>query len=582
MTLDGLVVRSLVRELKSALVGGRISKINQPSNHDLVFTIYNNRTNYKLYLSASSNAPRMLLTDRAFTNPLTPPSFNMFLRKHLQGGTIVNIEQTGLDRIASIDMNCFDELGVPVVKSLVIELMGKYSNIVLVDKSSQKILESIRRISFDMSNVRQVYPGLIYPQVEDTKIDVTFDDRTIIDVIATLPGALATFKVFYTTFTGFSPIIGREICYRAGIDAKRPLNSLASEELESLDEAFITLRSAIRTHQYDYSLVEEGNTYKEFHCLNLRQFGDGIKKSSSMSEAIDLFYTVNDKDDRLSQMIRSLQKTLGTKIQRLVAKRAKLVDEQRESADRDIFRVYGDLLSAAGHRIQKGDTIISVENFFDENLEIIEIPLNPTKSPWENAQYYYKKYSKLKKANQLLAVALPKLDEEVEYLEQTLDSLDNLTTVNEYKEVRDELIHQRVLKRAPDRKKTEKPSKPLHFTTDAGSHIYVGKNNLQNDYLTLKFAGKNDLFFHARNIPGSHVILRQEATDDDQAMAIAAFLAATHSKHRHEPYVDVDYTERKNVRKQKGAKPGMVYYDHFTTIRVDTTDQLMREIVSKA
>lgn len=565
MSFDGVVTKTIVEQLQKLLINGKINKINQPDKNCLIFNVYNNRNNYKLLIDASSNNPRMNITKNNFENPVQAPTFCMLLRKHLQGGNIINIEQFGLDRVIKIDIQSLDELGDFVIKTLVIELMGKYSNIILTYKKDQKIIDSIKRITLDLSRIRQVLPGMTYTNIPDEKIDINKEIVYPSKIISTLEKPVKLSRLFYMNYTGFSPQLGKEICYRANLDFDIKTSDLNKEDLSLIDKVFNDIINSIVNKQYEMNIYRDSsNNYLDFHSVKLNHLGENYTQYDNISDLVDDFYSHTTISDKVGQKISNLQKSLKTILNRNLSKLEKLKKEEVTSADREKYKIWADLISANSHTIKKGQTILNAENFYDPNLEIIEIKLNETKSPWENAQFYYKKYSKLKTANKLLKTQIPKLELEIEYINQVLESLKFVNSNNEIDEIRDELENSGYIKRRKKAKTKPKPSTPLHYKNKNNNDIYIGKNNYQNDYLTLKFANKNDYFIHAKDVPGSHVILRgNNITEED--INDASMLAAYYSSQSKEDYVLVDYTLKKNVRKAKHAKPGMVYYDNYET-----------------
>ncbi len=572
MSFDGIVTRCVVAQLNREISGGKINKINQPNDHEVVLNIYSNRQNKLLLLSASSNVPRIHLTQFKAVNPPPAPNFCMILRKHLQSATIKAVEQLEMDRVVRLRFTGRDEMGFPVEKTLILEIMGKHSNLILVDHT-EKIIDSIKRVGFDMSRVRQIYPGLQYHSVASEKHSVLEETPSLLALIEEISPAMKTFQVFYTHFTGLSPIFGREVCYRAGVEPNRPFGSLEEQERIALDENFQSLVKEIRELSFTPAVYYDlQGKVRSFYCLPLTSAGDRLQHFADMSQALDFFYAQNDNDDRLSQKAASLKKKVSAKLVKAKRKVERMEADRAEEEKIELFRLYGDLLASNVHKMNKGMEKIELENFFDEN-RLIEIPLDPRKTPWENAQRYYKRSSKLKTAQKLLDSQLPRARSEVDYLLQVQETISQVTTLSELTEIAEELRREKILPRSREGKKgtkKEAASAPLQFRSSEGLSIYVGKNNRQNDRLTMKMANKNDLFFHAKNIPGSHVILRTDLPYTEKSIEEAAFLAALHSSGKKDPFVEVDWTEKKNVRKPKGARPGMVTYDHYKTAVVDT------------
>lgn len=574
MALDGIVTKNIIKELNTTILGGKIDKIYQPEKDEIIINIYNKGNTYKLLVSANSSNPRIHLTRYSKQNPATPPMFCMLLRKHLVGGIIQNIEQFQIDRVIFIDISSMDELGNMVIKRLIIEIMGKHSNIILIDKASSKIIDSIKRVTSAMSRVREVLPGVSYilPKQDDKKNPLRTNKEEFLDLLSKEDKSKKIYKFFYEKYMGLSPIISKEICYLANIDIDSPIGALSEKDGEKLFNVFSEIINKIKKEEFKPTLIkkEYGQQYRAFYCLDIQQFGSNNKiYMESINQILDEYYTINDKLDRIQQKSQTIRKQVQTKLERAINKLSKQKRELLNSKKREKYKIYADLISANLYRIEKGLEEIELENFYDENLEKIKIPLDKKLSPVENAQRYYKKYAKLKNAERLLLNQIPETEEEIEYLENVLNSLDNCTEVVEIEEIKEELIKEGYLKGKISKNKVSRKSKPLHYISSDGFHIYVGKNNKQNDMLTLRTAKKNDLWFHVQKMPGSHVIVKAENRQvPENTLLEAALLAAYYSKGKYSTNVAVDYTERKNVKKPKDAKAGMVIYENFKTIFV--------------
>ena len=585
MSLDGIVVNSIVEELNKKLLGGRIDKIYQQEKDEILINIYNKGINHKLIISSSSNNPRIHLTDHKKPNPSNPPMFCMLLRKHLSGGIILNISQFSMDRIIFIDISSLDELGRTSEKRLIVEIMGRHSNIILIDKSSLKIIDSIKRVPQEISRVRQILPGLKYAYPpSDNKINpLEFNEKEFYELFENVNANTPIFKFFYTNYMGLSPLIGKEICFNSDIDIKRPIGSLNTIEKEMLFNSFLEIINKIKKKDYNPVLIKDNysNNYLAFHALDIQQFGNQNKLyTDSISSTLNKYYYINDMIDRVNQKAQAMAKSIQTKLERSQNKLAKQKQELLEAKDREKYKIYADLLSANLYNIEKGVSEVLVENFYTENMEKIKIPLDPKYTPAQNVQKYYKKYSKLKNAHTLLSKQILETREEIDYLENVLNSIENCTEVIELDEIKEELIKEGYLKKnKKDKKKTIVKTKPHHYISSEGINIYVGKNNRQNDKLTLKFAHKEDIWLHIQKMPGSHVIIKKENQNiSDATLEEAAILAAFYSKARNSTNVPVDYTEKKNVRKPKNAKTGMVIYENFNTIFVNPSKEKIQSI----
>lgn len=578
MSLDGIVINSVVEELRAALLRGRVDKIYQYED-ELLINVYNQGENYKLFISANSNHPRIYLTKEDRIHVPTPPMFCMLLRKHLGGARILNIEQVFMDRVIFIDFSSLDELGQVSEKRLIVEIMGRHSNIILIHKDSLKIIDSIKRINENISRVRQVLPGLEYKYLEADKLNpLDLNKEKFYQLLDQTKPNTQVFKFFYMNYMGIGPLISKEICHLSRIGPNRPVNSLDKNGKEKLYQAFEELVNKIKLKEFRPVLVANSynNKYIGFHALDIEQFGSKNKEYlDSISKAIYKYYFRNSQQDRIKQKSQAITKIIETKLERSQNKLAKQKQELLEAENRDIYKVYADLISANVYHIKSGCESIEVENFYSENMEKITIPLDPKYSAIENAQRYYKKYSKLKNASKLLNKQIENTKNEINYLEQVLISIENCDRVEDLEEIREELIKEGYLK-TPRKKpnKTNTQSKPLHFISQDGFDIYVGKNNRQNDYLTLRFAHREDLWFHAQKIPGSHVIVKNEGRKvPNTTIEEAASLAAYYSKGRYSSNVAIDFTERKNVSKPKGAKTGMVIYENFKTVFINPSKE---------
>ncbi len=581
MSFDGITTKALVNEMQR-LVGARINRVNQPENLDLVLTIHKDTTE-RLLISAGNNAPRFHLIEEAPKNPSSPPNFCMLLRKHIQGGIIKSISQHTLDRVVRFDISSYDEMGYPCIKTLVIEIMGRHSNIILLDDDT--VLDSIKRVTLDMSRIRQILPGTKYMTIDDGKINLLTTDALPSETFDFEKSTLA-YKSFYLNYTGLSPLISKEIMYRAGLDVDTRLNILKADDLRLLDSSFITFRNKIRENEFKPYLINSFTSEKPigFYPLEILHLGGSIESYNTMSEVLDIYYSYTDTSDRLEQITSNLLKSVNNRIKRLRNKYIEQKNELDTAKQREILKVYADLISANIHNIQRGSNSIELNNFYSETMETINIPLDIKLSPVQNAQYYYKKYSKLKKTEEVLTGEIPKLINEISYLEQVKLTLSSASEIEEIDEIREELVQGGYIKTKKSKKKQKnKKSKPLSFTTSDGFEVLVGKNNSQNDELTLKTAQKSDIFLHAQKVPGAHVILRTNNKElPETSLYEAAYLAAKYSSLKEENQVMIDYTQKKNVYKAKGAKPGMVYYNNFESVLIDLSDKTILDRIKES
>ncbi|MBZ2387435.1 NFACT family protein [Anaerococcus murdochii] len=568
MSFDGIVTRKIVNELKKEILGGKIQKISQPSKNDLVFNIYSMGNSVKLLISANNNEARINLTKKKYENPEKPDNFCMVLRKHIGQGKILDIKQYGLDRVIEFSIGSIDEMGFDTSKKLIIEIMGRHSNIILTD-DNYKIIDAIKRVNDQMSSIRQIFPSLTYERIKSDKIDLSDDyfNKDISAIDTKIPNGIEPYKIFYTYYEGFSPVIGKELINRANIDPRINWGLVSEADKNELNHILLKLKEDILEDNlgaYDY---RDDRKIKEYHTLKLSHLNFKENAYDLMSDAIDNFYSINKSNDRLDQTktnlirrINSHKKTVNKKIGILNTNISK--EHQAEIAKKN-----ADLLAANLYRIEEKSKEIIIEDFYNENRPV-KITLNPMKTPWENINDYYSRAKKIKAAITYANKDLPNQENLLSYLNQLEDFIQRANSIADLDEIREEMVDNNLIKKKGKDKKKSKPSKPLHYKTENGADIYVGKNSKQNDYITLKIARKDDLWFHVKDSPGSHVILKTDKIYDED-VELAAYLAALNSSLSNDNKVDVDYTEKKNVNKAKGAKDGMVYYENFSTIRVN-------------
>lgn len=571
MSFDGIFTKAVVDEIYPLLLNGKINKINQPDKNEINIQIYN-KDNYKLLLSCANNLSRIHLSEKSKKNPITAYNFCMLLRKHLVGGTIKNIYQHKMDRVVCFEIENLNELKELSKKLLIIEIMGKHSNIILVDKESNKIIDAIKHIDSRQSSIREVFPNKDYFFVKDEKENILDENYKLPSEILKNSEPISMKKFFYSNYLGFSPIISYELLHNSNIDTDINSANLSAENVKRIDENFVKLVDNIKNkNYYPIFIKDEMNNNKDFYCFDLKLY-ENKEKIDSLSELVENFYHNNSLRDRINQKSSGFKKILTTKLNRLTNKYIAMNDELLNNQSKENLKIFADLLSINIYKIEKGMKKVSVENIYD-NMEVVEISLDEKKSPRENIEAYYKKYKKLKTADEIIKTELPKIEEEMKYIKQILETIEIITELNELSEIEEELISLGYVRKSKKNKQKLEKSKPYVFETDSGALIYVGKNNLQNENLTLKFANKNDIFFHAQDVPGSHVILRgANLTEDDYK--IAGFLAGYYSYFKNEGYANVDYTEKKHIRKAKGTGLGMVYYDNYKTLFIDFKDKL--------
>ena len=570
MAFDALALSLLTRELKNTIIGARIDKVSQPERDEVVLSLRTFRDNYRLVLSASSAHPRIHLTEVSKKNPQTAPLFCMLLRKHLGSGKITDIEQVDFERIVKISVESYDELGDLTTKYLIIEIMGRHSNVILTN-AEMKIIDCIKHIDFTISSVREVLPGITYtyPPKQDKIPLPEFNNDTSIDFSTPQTAD----KAIMSAISGISPILAREFVYKIFGTTDVRANSLNTNQQAAIKVAILKTVSDIENGIFSPCMICDASSGKilDFCAVNISQYETLAKviPYENMNTLVDDFYKTRDMHERMKQKSADLNKLLTNAIERAAKKRIILERTLKDASDREKYKIKGDLITANIYKIHQGDKSVTVDNYYDGS--VLEITLDPTLTPSQNAQKYYKRYNKAKTAQVEAKKQFDMTLSDIEYLESTQMAVENAENQSDLDAIRNELIDQGYLNRRVDKKRRKKEeSKPLHYVSSDGFDIYVGKNNTQNDYLTLKLANSSDIWFHTKNIHGSHTIIKLGIDKDvpDTTMREAAQLAAYYSKARSSAQVPVDYTQIKNVKKPNGAKPGMVIYDHYNTVYV--------------
>ena len=574
MPFDAIFLTAVIRELRP-LLGSRVDKIQQPSRDTVLLHL---RGRGKLLLSANVNRPRIHLTEASFENPAQPPMFCMLLRKHLTGGRLQEIQQPPAERSVSLIFDCTDEMGIPCRKSLILELMGRNSNLILTGAEG-RILDCLRRVDFEMSEQRQVLPGLFYrdPPRQDKRIPQETDEAEIAVLLsATEPGRRLD-QWLLGTFAGISPLIARELCFRFTGATDTPLAGLFLPALAAFLEAqFASMDS------FTPVLLLRGGVPAEFSYREILQYGDFMEETrcGSFSQLLDRFYTQTDRAERMRQKSQTLRKTVTTLHERVLRKLELQRRERDSTLNREQLRRMGDIVTANLHAIARGQALLRAENFYEADAPLIEIPLKPELSPQQNAAKFYKEYAKAKTAEKILTQQLAQGEAEAEYLAAVLDELSRAESEADLAEIRQELEAGGYLRPA-DRKKQPKlpPSKPMEFVSGDGYHIFVGRNNRQNDQLSMKTARKDDLWLHIQKFHGTHVIIACAGVrPPDRTVTEAAMLAAFYSQAKNGQNVPVDVTQVRNLRKPNGAKPGMVVYDRYQTVIVTPDPELPEKL----
>jgi len=573
MAFDGIVIANLAKELNTLLAGGRIQKVSQPEKDELLLTIKQYDI-FKLFLSADASLPLVYLTDTAKPNPLTAPNFCMLLRKHFNSAKILSVTQPGLERSLDITIEHLDEIGDLKIKHLIIEIMGKHSNIILCDES-YTIVDSIKHISGFVSSVREVLPGRRYflPQTVEKANPLTLTEEEFQTYVLSKNLPLA--KAIYTGLTGISPLIAEELCHRAGLSSELPAHELSGDHAYHCYNVITRVMEKVANGEFTPCIIFKEDIPVEFSSLPLTCYSDHrtenmeIKQYDRISNVLEDYYAKKNQVTRIRQKSADLRRIVTTTIERDAKKYDLQLKQMKDTEKRDTYKVYGELITAYGYGVEPGAKSMQALNYYTN--EEITIPLDETIAPMENAKKYFEKYNKLKRTAEALTVHLAETKESLDYMESVRLSLDMAQTENDLNLIKEELVESGYLRRHLEKGK-KKPQKvkltntPLHYLSSDGYHLYVGKNNLQNDELTFKFATGVDWWFHAKGIPGSHVILKTDGGEiPDRAYEEAAALAAYYSKSRDNDKVEIDYIEKKHVKKPAGAKPGfVVYYTNYS------------------
>ena len=570
MAFDGITTNCIMQELNHLLAGQRISKIAQPEREELLFTFKAlNEGSNRLLISANASLPFLYMTKENKTSPLNAPNFCMLLRKYIGNGRISAISQPSMERVLCFTIEHLDEMGDPAVKYLYVEIMGKHSNIIFCDKDGQ-IIDSIKHVSGQMSSIREVLPGRPYfiPAQQDRFDPWQIAKEQFVEQILKKPCSVA--KAIYTSLVGFSPIIATELAYRSGLDADDSTAALTQADVERLYDVFRSLLQDLSDGNFSYGIYYDPVTGapKEFAPIPLTIYSDmEYKTFSSISEVLEAFYAQRNKHTVIHQKSTDLRKIVSIHLER---DRKKYLLQKKQLADtekKDKYRIYGEMLHTYGYAASPGDKSIEGTNYYTN--EPFVIPLDPTLDAMENAKKYFDKYAKLKRTGEALSSYILETENEIKHLESIETSLSIAETEGDLAAIKEELQEYGFIKKHSG-KKTNRISKsqPLHFVDDNGFHIYVGKNNYQNDQLTFKFATGNDWWFHVKQMTGSHVIVKSENKElPDSTYEYAAALAAYYSSGRDNEKVEIDYLQKKNVKKPNGSAPGfVVYYTNYSLV----------------
>lgn len=562
MAFDGIVIANLVRDMKEKLEGGKINKIAQPEKDELLFTVKNNRETLRLLISASASLPLVYFTETNKPSPMTAPNFCMLLRKHIGTGRIVEVSQPGLERIIQLKVEHLDEMGDLCRKLVIVELMGKHSNIIFC-KEDGTILDSIKHISAQVSSVREVLPGRQYfiPQTVEKADPLTITETEFISLIHGTPAPVQ--KALYLKLTGISPIIGEELCHLASIDPDHSANELSEAELLHLYRTFSYMMEDVVNGRFQPVIIYHNNIPTEFSALPLTCFDGGdyeARNIATISELVDSYYAEKNVITRIRQKSVDLRKIVQTALERNYKKYDLQLKQLKDTEKRDRYKIYGELLNTYGYELTGGEKELKCLNYYTN--EEIKIPLDPQLTARENAQKHFDKYNKLKRTFEALTELTDETKREIEHLESISTAMDIALQEEDLVQIKEELMeYGYIKKRNTGSKKPKITSRPFHYLSSDGFHIYVGKNNYQNEELTFKVATGNDWWFHAKGIPGSHVIVKSEGKDlPDRVFEEAGALAAYYSKGRGNEKVEIDYIQRKHVKKAAGGALGFVIY----------------------
>jgi len=586
MPLDAICLTAVANEIRLAVVGGRIDKIHQPGRDEVVLAV-RGAENCKLFLSANPSHPRAQLTELSRENPDKPPMFCMLLRKHLTGARILGIEQPHMERVLRIVMEAMDELGDRVERQLVLEAMGRHSNLILLDGEG-RIVDCLRRVDSDMSVKRQVLPGLFYrlPPVQDKLDPAQMSREELEQELQRAPEESQADKWLLDSFGGLSPLVCRELAFRAGGSTDIRLHQMGEQGRARLLDELERLMERVRNNNFTPTVIKRENKPADFTFMPVGQYGGAAQvcDADSFAQLLDGFYATRETMERVRQQGQDMIRTVTNARDRTARKIGLQEQELEATRDRELLRQKGDIITSNLHAMTKGMARLKAYNFYDPEGGEIEIALDPLLTPQQNAAKYYKEYNKAKTAEQMLTQQLEKGRQELEYLNSVLESIALAEGERDLQEIRQELVETGYVRRASKAKGREKKvtSKPMEFRSTAGLRISVGKNNAQNDLLTTKMAFKSDIWFHTQKIHGSHVILWTEGGQPDlQSLNEAACLAAWFSQGRESAKVPVDYTPVKFVKKPAGARPGMVVYTTYETAWVTPDEELVKRLKVK-
>ena len=576
MAFDGIYLSGIVNELNDTIIEGRINKVNQPESDEIWLTIKTADGLRKLIISSNPSLPIIRFTDESKTNPKTALTFNMLLRKHIQNGKIISISQPNFDRVIDITIEHMNEMGDLVSVHLIAEFMGKHSNIILCD-DNYKILDSLKRVPLTVSSVREVLPGREYFIPGEKKLNPITCSKD--EFINSVKGKKMTiYKAIYSSVTGFSPHISGEICDRAYVDPSMPANSCPPNEINKIYNSFNEIVNEIKSKQYFFATYLDRMSNKHEYCaIKLTSGFNMIKSYESPSTLLYEFYKEKAIRNRIHQKSSDLRQIANISLERSVKKLSVQEKQLKSTESMDKYKIYGELLQAFGYGIDESQKSITVKNYYDNNNELT-IPLKEGLSPQENANEYFKRYNKLKRTKENVTTLIEETKNEIAQLESIINSLEISESEDDLSQIRAEMSERRLINKHISKNDKIK-SKPLHFVSSDGFDIFVGKNNYQNEEVTFKIADSDDWWFHAKNIAGSHVIVKSGKQElPDRTFEEAGALAAHFSSGKNNEKVEIDYVKRREIRKPPKTNPGFVIYHTNYSLIADTDISNIKKI----
>lgn len=586
MALDGMMLYLLRRELLEGLSQARVDKIYQPAKEELVFAMRSQQGSRKLLISVSAQSPRVNFTAFSIENPKQPPMFCMLMRKWLGNAKLIDIRQPGLERVLHFDFETTNEFGDTVVVTLAVEIMGRYSNAILIGADG-RIIDSIKRVGADKSSLRQILPGLTYkdPPPQQKVNLLTEGVEGVVNAMLASPRDIDSAKLLQEVMEGTSPIVAREVTHRAFGGVSHIKSELNDRLLSGIERELELLRDTVLSGKCVPTMVCEQKP-KDFSFIGIEQYGSAMtcREFEDISSMLDTFYGEKDAAERMKQKMGDFSRLLAARVERVERKLCAQKEELLACRDRDTLRKYGDLLSANLYMLEKGMTSVEVDDYFEQDMPRVTIKLDARLTPVQNVQRYYKEYRRADTAEKKLTEMIAQGEQELEYFDSVCDMLDRARCEAELKELRAELAQGGYIRSEPQKgkRREEKKLPPLKYRSTDGFLILTGRSSVQNERLTLKDSRNCDIWFHTQKIAGSHTVVVTEGRQvPNSTLEQAAIIAAYNSKARNSSKVAVDYTEIRNVKKQPGGKPGMVIYEPYSTAIVDPDEQLVNSLEEK-